>query len=256
MKTINIIALIVALIGLAFSFSHADAPEFEVKRVLNGKSLQLVDGRIVRLASLQVPNITEQTGLKRAGQPMGVQSHQALIDLVQGKKLRLEFGAQKEDRKGRLIALAYLPDGRNLQAEMISAGWGMVYPFPDLVEPLPAWLRLEDAARKAGKGIWQNDYWQPRAALRLPEENPEERFMLVEGIAKKVAKVKGGWFINFDQDWKSDFTAVISKEDAKEHFQGKDLSWLEGKRLRMRGWIYRYNGPAMDIHQPQQIEPL
>ena len=228
---------------------------YAVDRVLNGKSFTLKTGETVRLASIQVPNIRETHGLKRAGEPMGVQSHQALIDLVQNQPLTFRYGPQQEDRKGRLIVLAYLPDGRNVQAEMIRQGWAMVYPFPDLRDVLPGWLKLEAEARKAKRGIWQHDYWNPQSAEGV-ETGGKERYLLVEGVVKKAAKVKGGWFLNFDDDWKTDFTGVINKDDAKAHFKKYDVKGLEGKRVRLRGWTYRYNGPAMDLHQPEQIEIL
>ena len=226
-----------------------------MKRVLNGKSFLLENGKIARLASIQVPNIRETHGLKRAGQPMGKQSHQALIDLVHGKKLIFTYGDEKMDRKGRLLAMAYLEDGRNVQAEMIKQGWAMVYPFPDIREPLKEWLELEAKAREAKLGIWQNSYWDPQSADGV-DTGGKERFLLVEGTVNNAAKVKGGWFLNFDEDWKTDFTGVISKTDTKAEFKKDDLKRLTGKQVRVRGWIYRYNGPAVDIHQPEQIEIL
>lgn len=228
---------------------------YQVKQVHNGKMLTLEGGETLRLASIQVPNIQEIDGLKRPGQPMGTQSHQALIDLAQNQKLTLKFAPEKTDRKGRLIALAYLEDGRNLQAEMIKQGWAMVYPFPDLTEVLPGWLKLEQQARQAKRGIWQDSYWDPQSSDGV-DTGGEERYLLVEGTVQNVAQVKGGWFLNFDKDWKTDFTGVISKDDARAYFKGYDVAALQGKKLRLRGWTYRYNGPAMDIHQPEQIEVL
>lgn len=227
----------------------------KVERVLNGKSFVLDDGQVVRLASIQVPNIQETDGLKRPGQPMGVQSHQALIDLVQNQPVTLSFGPEIQDRKGRLLALAALADGRSVQEEMIKQGWAMVYPFPDLVEVLPKWLKLEAEARNAKRGIWQNSYWDPQDADGV-DTGGEERFLLVEGTVRSVGKAKGGWFINFDDDWKTDFTAVIDKDDARAYFKNYDVKGLRGRKVRVRGWTYRHNGPAMDINQPEQIEIL
>lgn len=258
MKFFGLLSLLalcaIAAVMLLSPTSHADT-NFTVKRVLNGKSFMLESGQTVRLASIQVPNVQETKGLKRPGEPLGTQSHQALIDLVQNQSVRLEFAPEKEDRKGRWIALAYLADGRNIQAEMISQGWAAVYPFPDLRKPLKKWLQLEQKARTAKRGIWQHDYWQPQADDRI-DTGGKERFLLVEGVIEKAAKVKGGWYLNFDDNWKTDFTGVISKADTKAFFKKDDLKRFEGKKVRLRGWIYRHNGPAIDIHQPEQIEVL
>ena len=234
---------------------NAETETVTVKHVHNGKSFTAKSGKKVRLASLQVPNIRETHGLKRPGEPMGKQSHQALIDLIQNQTLTLEFGPEKKDRKGRFVAIARLKDGRSVQEAMISEGWALAYPFPDLRKPLPAWLKLENKARQAKRGIWQNSYWDPQSSDGV-DTGGKERYLLVEGVVKKVAKVKGGWFLNFDEDWKTDFSGVISKQDAKTLFKKYDVKALAGKRVRLRGWTYRYNGPAMDLHQPEQIEIL
>ncbi len=228
---------------------------FTVSRVHNGKSFTVKSGEKTRLASIQVPNIRETHGRKRPGEPMGTQSHQALIDLIQNQEITLEYGPQKQDRKGRLIGIIRLKDGRSVQEEMIKQGWAITYPFPDLRKPLPKWLKLEEQARKAKKGIWQNSYWDPQSSDGV-DTGGKERYLLVEGVVKKVAKVKGGWFLNFDDDWKTDFTGVIPKDDAKALFKKYDVKALQGKRVRLRGWIYRHNGPAMDLHQPEQIEVI
>ena len=266
MKKLNILIILAAITvfaGHAYrsnalvqpSLIEAEAKIYKVKRVLNGKSFTLENGKTVRLASIQVPNIAELKGLKRAGEPMGKQSHQALIDLLNRQTITLKFGEQQEDRKGRLVGLAYLPDGRNVQAEMISQGWAVAYPFPDLRKPLKTWLKLEDEARKAKRGIWRHDYWKPRSNQQI-HSFAKERYVLVEGVVKKAANVKGGWFLNFGEDWKTDFTGAIKKHDAKAYFKGFDLKSLEGKRVRLRGWVHRHNGPAIDLHQPEQIEKL
>jgi len=31
---------------------------------------------------------------------------------------------------------------------------------------------------------------------------------------------------------------------------------LEGRRVRVRGWIYERNGPTMDLTHPEQVEML
>ncbi len=256
-----ILLISVAAIAALFTLFQTDlsyanpSQSGSVKQVYNGKSFTLESGEKVRLASIQVPNIQEVSGLKRAGEPMGEQSHQALIDLIQNQTLTLTFSHEKIDRKGRLIALAALPDGRIVQEEMIQQGWALAYPFPDSGALMPKWQKLEAEARAAKRGIWQDSYWNPQSADGVDTKG-NERYLLVEGRIDNAAKVKGGWFLNFDKDWKTDFTGVISKEDAKTYFKGFDIASLQGKRVRVRGWTYRNNGPAMDLHQPEQIELL
>jgi micrococcal nuclease len=72
-----------------------------------------------------------------------------------------------------------------------------------------------------------------------------------------VADVQGRFFLNFGSDYKKDFTGAISPKDARSFASaGLDIKSLEGKKVRLRGWIYERNGPAMDLTHPEQVESL
>ena len=65
----------------------------------------------------------------------------------------------------------------------------------------------------------------------------------------------GRVFLNFGLDWRTDFTAVAD-EDAAARFSeaGMDLRALEGAVIRVRGWLFALNGPAIALRHPAQIE--
>lgn len=224
-----------------------------VTQVINAKSFSLQTGDTVRLASLQAPNVQETTGKKRPGEPMGEQAREALQSLVQGKEVRLELGDEPRDRHGRLVAQAYLADGQWIQGALLEAGMVMVYPFSDSGAQLDDMLQLEQQARSAKKGIWAHPYFSVISDREAADY--KERFKLVEGTVQEVAEVRGNTYLNFGEDWKTDFTAFIAKEDRK-YFKTTDLESLKHKKIRVRGWLYSRNGPAMDLNAPGQIELL
>ena len=78
---------------------------------------------------------------------------------------------------------------------------------------------------------------------------------LVEGKVLKAARIKGRVYLNFGDDWKTDFTVTIGVP-ARRMFReaGTDPLSLEGKRIRVRGWLKRYNGPMIAATHPEQIE--
>ena len=88
-------------------------------------------------------------------------------------------------------------------------------------------------------------------------EIPSDRFELVEGRVLDVATVRNRTYVNFGDDWRSDFTLNLASS-ARKLFEreGFDLEGLEGRRVRARGWIKFYNGPMIDITHPEQIEIL
>jgi endonuclease YncB( thermonuclease family) len=230
---------------------------YHVTRVFNGKSFQVTGGLTVRLACLQVPNIPEKSGKMRAGQPMGEEATKALTRLIKGKKVTLSPFPAMIDRHGRRVAIATLPDGQTVQAELLQQGMAVVYPFPDQQENLAELLEIERHARQAKRGIWGHPYWKPVQAENLVGTRLNaDRYQLVEGIVQEVAQVgkNGDWYLNFGSDRHTDFTAYINKKDYTQYFKKRDLHALQGKRILLRGWVYSRDGIMMDIIQPEQIE--
>lgn len=64
-------------------------------------------------------------------------------------------------------------------------------------------------------------------------------------------------YLNFAEDWRADFTISIARKTAKAfEAAGLDLHALAGKRVRVRGWVERRNGPMIEATYPEQIELL
>ncbi len=244
-----ILSLVVADLPLAGTMRAGQL--HRVIKVINAKSFVLENGETVRLASLQAPNIQETSGRRRPGEPLGDESRQFLAKMLRDTQVRLELLPSPRDRKGRLIAQTYLADDTWVQGRLLAAGMAMVYPFPDSGARISDMLALEAQARKNKTGIWNNPYYAV-ISNTMAADYPD-RFKLVEGVVRQVAQRHGNWYLNFGEDWKKDFTAFISKEDSK-YFKDINLPALKGKLVRVRGWIYLHNGPAIDLTAPAQLE--
>lgn len=108
------------------------------------------------------------------------------------------------------------------------------------------------------RGLWTNPAYRvrwadaPQRLMRL-----RNSFQLVEGTVRKVAVTRSRVYLNFGDDWRSDFTAGAARRSPA--FQPNEiaaLEALEGLRVRIRGWIERRNGPYIELHNPLQIEAL
>lgn len=70
-----------------------------------------IDGTAIRLAGIDAPELD---------QPYGQKAKYHLMDLCKGHVVRAEFdGSSTYDR---LVATCFLPDGRDLSAEMVEVG--------------------------------------------------------------------------------------------------------------------------------------
>jgi hypothetical protein len=64
-------------------------------------------------------------------------------------------------------------------------------------------------------------------------------------------------YVNFGRRWTRDFSVTILKRLRRTFAAaGDDLNQLEGRRIRVRGWIEQRGGPLIAAETPGQIELL
>ncbi len=223
-----------------------------VAEVMSGDTLRLADGRELKLAAVAAPQPAGSDRLAEAARRL-------LASLAADKPLSLEFDRRPRNRYGQLLAQAHVPgrDGREvwLQAALLEKGLARVRGLPENTRAWPELLAIEDAARREGRGLWAYHSFAvigPEAAARHVGS-----FQIVEGRVLSAAVVRKRGYLNFGEDWKTDFTVSLDRA-ALERFEesGLALASLEGRRLRVRGWLDFLNGPMIEIGYPEQIELL
>ena len=138
---------------------------------------------------------------------------------------------------------------------MISLGMARVYTWSDNRSCAAELLARESQARAAQRGIWALPFYRIRKPAEL--DNEIDTFQLVEGRVVSAAVVRGRIFLNFGPDYRTDFTVTIAPQDMKFfRSAGLDPRTLQGKTIRVRGWISLQNGPEIEATHPEQIEIL
>ncbi len=233
-------------------------PEVQVHVVVDGDTVTLkepVDGATqIRLVGIQAPKLPlGRPGFKKW--PLADESKALLEKLANGRKLSLSFGEQRKDRYGRLLAHLHRADGLWIQGELLKQGLARVYSFPDNRSLVAEMLAAEQDARANNRGIWAHPYYAIEPATNLRME--ANRFHLVEGVVHDAATVRGRTYLNFDKNWREDFTVSLSPRTTRLFKkEGIDLLSLKGKLVRVRGWLKSFNGPMIDVTHPEQIEYL
>ena len=87
-----------------------------VKRVVDGDTIVLDTGDKVRLIGVDTP---ETVHPNKPVEFFGKEASAFTKALCEGKKVRLEYDWQKEDKYHRLLAYVYLEDGTFVNAEII-----------------------------------------------------------------------------------------------------------------------------------------
>ncbi|MCH2546726.1 MAG: thermonuclease family protein [Alphaproteobacteria bacterium] len=242
------IIIVLLVVALEAPPVFAEDALHKVVEVPTSKTLKLEDGSIVRLAAIQAPNIARDSSEDNA--PLSEEAHAALQRLALGKTLRLETIGDGLDRRGRMVAMAY-DEELWLQQEMLREGMAWVYSFEDSNEFADALLVAEKEAETAKRGVWSEKSYAVLSPATAEQHIGE--FRIVEGQVADVAEIGNRIYLNFGEDWKTDFTVMIDR-NAIRNFEPAWLEALAGKHIRVRGWLYSKNGAAITASHPEQME--
>lgn len=253
-------------------------PTKAVTGIVDGETLTLDDGSEVKLIGALAPRPPD-AGLDIAYWEPERAAKAALQQLVLGRSVTLGFSGRRADRYGRMLAHAFVagPDGGELQwvqAAMLSTGHARAYVLRDNPACLRELAAHEAIARATAIGLWSHAAYHVRDAGRTADlMRLRSTFQIVEGEVTAVIQGKSTLVLRFGPEGAgppnevtddAGETRVVSrgfslaiKPAAARAWSGPDGLTLDqtlGRRLRVRGWIERRGGPAIDIIDPHQIE--
>ena len=159
-----------AAITLGVASAGAAGNLVRVKRVNDGDTITLTDGRLVRYIGVDTPEIDYE---KRRAEPLAYEARDFNRKPLGAGEVRLEAGGESRDRYGRTLAYVFLPDGTFVNAELLRQGYGFVLPTAGNNRYREKLLKAQRAAMSAGRGIWRNwrekgkGYIGNRRSLRL-----------------------------------------------------------------------------------------
>ena len=138
--------------GCLIFFAAAGAAQTRtgtVKKVFDGDTVQLASGEIVRLLGIDAPE-SNYRNRKVLPQPFYFESRAALAKLVDRKKVLLQVGTTMTGHFGRTLAYLHLPDGTDVQQEMLRGGFAMLTAYPP---DLAHWILTQKWKRAPGKTV-------------------------------------------------------------------------------------------------------
>jgi endonuclease YncB( thermonuclease family) len=218
--------------------------------VIDGRTFVTDDGREIRLDGIDVPPSADNdaAAATRARDHLRMQ--------LAGRAVVLTGNADNRDRHGRLRAQVHVvADGgeRWVQGDMVAAGHARVAGTGPCTAEL---LRHERAARATTLGLWSDPYYLVRRADEPAViARQQGRFTIVEGNVLSVRESGGTIYVNFGRRWSEDFTVTIAKRSERSFATaGLDPKRLNGRRVRVRGWVEARGGPLIEAVRPEQIE--
>ena len=233
----------------------------KIDKVIDGQTLLLTNDKIVRLVGLDIPAYQQNPDFD-----FTLKAKMLLTEMLP-KGTDVMIYQTRMAKKGRVNRMGHdlghilTKESKDkphvwLQGELLSKGFARVYTSSSNPELNQEMLNLEHKALSAKTGLWSDD--SPFKAL-TPDtaEKAIGQFAIIEGAVTKTATVKNILYLNFGQNWKTDFTIMVSTALRKKlAHQGLDLMGLNQETIRVRGWVREYNGPLIELEDAGHLEIL
>jgi len=146
-----------ALLTVFFLFGCAPALPHDaiVRRIIDGDTIQLTSGQMVRYLGIDAPEVRRREGTRWVmdPQPFSEAATEANRRMVQGQRIHLEYDARTRDRFGRL--LAYVSVGETMvNEELLKEGYARRLVIPPEEKYTNRLRAAEDEARRERRGLW------------------------------------------------------------------------------------------------------
>ena len=123
--------------------------QVKVIRVIDGDTIEIAGGSRVRYIGIDAPEVYPQMEF------YGPEARDKNKELVEGKMVILKRDVSDKDRYGRL--LRYVDqDGLFVNEELVRLGYARAVPYPPDTRYQEQLVKVEEEARNAQRGLWQN----------------------------------------------------------------------------------------------------
>jgi endonuclease YncB( thermonuclease family) len=172
-RTIRV-RMVTVFASLLFSLTHSVYADFsgKVVGVLDGDSIRVMHNGKAEQVRLQGIDCPEKK------QAFGTTAKQFTSEMVFGKGVTVKETGR--DRYGRTLGDVVLPDGRNLNHEILKAGYAWWYRQYSKDARLGD---MEDEARLARRGLWAESEPVPPWEWRTTMRDSQKRSFIKDGIA-------------------------------------------------------------------------
>ncbi|MEH6825100.1 MAG: thermonuclease family protein [Motiliproteus sp.] len=199
-----------------------------IKRIVDGDTLHLKDGRKVRLIGINTPELGRDG---QPDQPLAKQATATARRLIKGQNpLLLQIGTQPQDHYGRVLGHIFLADGRSLEAELLKQGLGFAISMPPNLALRDCLNQAERQARTANLGVWAEADYRPLHASTLDRRSGG--FGRYQGEISRAGTHSKGRYLELNGEI---FVQVqAGTATALDLFSSDDLL---GRRVEIRGWL-------------------
>ena len=212
---------------------QGEAQTVQVRKVIDGDTVVLADGRHVRLIGINTPELAHKASKGASGnaaEPLSTQAQQALAQRVIRRPVKMQLGTLAVDHYGRTLGRLFDAAGNSIEAALLREGYGfVVIKAPDF-RYVTCVNEAAQFARRQKLGVWREAYFQPRDAQRI--QRTDTGFRRVTGTVERVE-------VSRKQLWIELRGQVVVKVVGK-NVRRFDLARVRssvGRRIEASGWL-------------------
>ena len=241
------------------SIHHNSVQKVTIEKVIDGDTVRLSSGKLVRFIGINTPEIDHENG---QSEPYAEQARRYLRKVFEENNNRayLQVGQDKHDRYRRLLAHVFTLNRKNIQADLLRRGLGVWIVVPPNLSYLECYQQNERLARDKQKAVWSKQFRIPRDTKSLTDT--DRGFQWIQCKIQRIGKGRKYWWLNFeDKPLSGQRTSKFSKvtlrvaKDDLHYFNEMPVEKLVNKTVRVRGWLGRYKKQlVMSLRHPASIE--
>ncbi len=212
-----------------------------VNYVYDGDTIRTAEGENVRLLGIDTPEMNWGQG---SADFFAVEAFNYTKEELLGKYVYLEYGQEKRDNYGRLLAYLFLSDGTFFNQWLLKEGYaGLLLIAPNL-KYSEVFKVTAAKARVSSRGIWNR--WEGLSE-KLPVITWQQadqylnKEVIVEGKIVKVQEAEKLIFLYFTADKEAGFYLVIFRHTLNR-FDYDPVDFLLGKEVKVSGKVVEYEG--------------
>lgn len=139
------------LILLAPQVMADDTKWYTVTKVISGDQMQLDTGSVIQYGSISAPSLTSES---ERVQEFAKQSTQVNKQLIEGKRIRVEWGPRLKAKNGNYTPYVFLEDGSMANLKMLESGYAKFSAEPPYSKYIDQFRETARLARFRGEGLW------------------------------------------------------------------------------------------------------
>ena len=213
---------------------------YSIRAIYDGDTVQLEDGRKIRLLGINTPEVEHRGKPTEAG---GEAAKTWLINKLQNTKVRLEIGVEKTDKYGRTLAHLFTEAKEHINVSLVKTGLATLSIYPPNLQYVDELQAAENEAQRNKLGIWNRPEYTPLTINQLTDTS-HAGWTRVVGKVTAVRNSERFVYLSFSNL----FEARIDKNGLSLF---PDVNSYIDKTVEVRGWLNRHKDQfSMLIRHP------